>query len=300
MASALSDESFTKSVELSHISSRTPPSDTATGTSTLFLHGLDSSSHTWRHIISKLETPCVAVDIRGCGRSPMGGEETFSEENVVADLKRFIDQHDLLHGGREKKRFVLVGHSMGGKIATYYAARYPEDLASLVVEDMDIQRRSPKSSPVQMNLEKVRGFEREFKSKEDAVKALTDSGYPIDRVTGWMNEGRIKPWGDDGKYWSDVNPEFRFLCYKHFCDNESSVQAWRNIASQGTATSYMFPCHLMVAGAGTICSEESVKEMQDIMGHRLDVHRFPRGTHSIHNSVQDEFLDVMEKIIRNS
>jgi pimeloyl-ACP methyl ester carboxylesterase len=69
----------------------------------------------------------VAPDMRGHGDSDRigpGGYYHFFD--YVADLRSFIEKV-----GRDKVS--LVGHSMGGSIAGYYAGSFPEELASLVL-----------------------------------------------------------------------------------------------------------------------------------------------------------------------
>ena len=102
---------------------------------TLFIHGLDSSSRTWRGVQEDLKTPSVAIDCRGCGRSEMGSLEEFTPQALVEDVKSIVRDEKLLH-----QKFVLCGHSMGGRVAICYAATYPDDISALIIEDMDIRR----------------------------------------------------------------------------------------------------------------------------------------------------------------
>ena len=76
----------------------------------LLLHGLDSSSHTWRTILSELATPAVAVDLRGCGHSDLGNPDEFSPDAIVEDLHTFVSNHDYFNVS--EKKFVVCGHSM--------------------------------------------------------------------------------------------------------------------------------------------------------------------------------------------
>merc|ERR1719223_363360 len=78
--------SMTKSVKLSHIQNDMNRKDEAlTGSkpSTLFIHGLDSSSHTWRSTLQRLSSPGVAIDCRGCGSSPLGNAKDFTPEALT-------------------------------------------------------------------------------------------------------------------------------------------------------------------------------------------------------------------------
>lgn len=69
----------------------------------------------------------VAPDMRGHGDSDrigIGGYYHFFD--YVADLRSFITQV-------ARENVYLVGHSMGGSIAGYYAGSFPDDLAKLVL-----------------------------------------------------------------------------------------------------------------------------------------------------------------------
>lgn len=58
--------------------------------------------------------------------------------------------------------------------------------------------------------------------------------------------------------------------------------------------------HLMVAGIGTVCDDASIQDMQESMGDLLSVKTYPRGTHSIHNSVRDEFMADLLQVIEGT
>eukprot|EP00978_Attheya_sp_CCMP212_P044973 scaffold329060_cov45-Attheya_sp.AAC.1 len=78
----------------------------------VLLHGLDSSSRTWKSTLEGLadaEIPAVAVDLRGSGQTPMGA--VFSRDQVVSDLDTFLVQC------YSRRTCILVGHSMGGRVA---------------------------------------------------------------------------------------------------------------------------------------------------------------------------------------
>eukprot|EP00566_Odontella_aurita_P019962 CAMPEP_0113527000 /NCGR_PEP_ID=MMETSP0015_2-20120614/1056_1 /TAXON_ID=2838 /ORGANISM="Odontella" /LENGTH=291 /DNA_ID=CAMNT_0000425393 /DNA_START=114 /DNA_END=989 /DNA_ORIENTATION=+ /assembly_acc=CAM_ASM_000160 len=267
----------------------------------LLIHGLDSSSHTWRSIQPLLPCCSVAIDCRGCGRSPLGNPKEFTTEQVVDDVKRLVDNHKLLHGV-EKKPFVILGHSMGGRIAMSYAAKHPRDVAALVVEDMDIRRRSVTSNFVPLVEDLALDFNREFDSADDALKSFSEVGYPRDMASRWIEEGRIYPKETDdknSKWWSDVNPAFRLLCYRHYFDSNSGEESWMEIASK-TEDFGQFPVMLMVAGIGTVCEESSVQAMVESMGERLSLSRYPQGKHSIHNSARESFMKDFVRMIRDA
>jgi len=93
----------------------------------LFMHYFGGSSKEWLPVLNQLapDYHCVAVDLRGCGDSdapPTG----YSVDDLADDLAKLIDEKAL-------RRYVVVGHSMSGKIALALAARQPVGLQSLIL-----------------------------------------------------------------------------------------------------------------------------------------------------------------------
>ena len=74
------------------------------------------------------------VDQRNHGRSPH--DEVFNYEVLIRDLKQYCDSYKL-------SNIVLLGHSMGGKVAMLFAAKYPQMVSKLLVADI-----SPRYYPV--------------------------------------------------------------------------------------------------------------------------------------------------------
>jgi pimeloyl-ACP methyl ester carboxylesterase len=243
-------------------------------------------------------THCIAVDCRGCGYSQLGEEAQFSQDALVQDL------HDLLSNDIiNQPRLVLLGHSMGARIALGFAATYPQLVKVLIMEDMDIGRRPISAAPFQVR-QKDEPFDRQFTSKEAAVQGLLDAGYPMDRIETWLEQGRVEPKKEKGTqtklWWSHVNPDFRRLCYQHIADTDRGMQDCQSIAAAASSdiTSSLFPVHVLVAGeAQTICREESLQDMKEILGNRLTIHRFTNASHSIHSSAREEYLETIRDIV---
>jgi pimeloyl-ACP methyl ester carboxylesterase len=93
----------------------------------VFLHYWGGSSRTWRGVTDRLagKARCIALDQRGWGGSvARDGRYTLA---AMADDVEAVAQRLGLSG------FVLVGHSMGGKVAQIVAGRRPRGLAGLVL-----------------------------------------------------------------------------------------------------------------------------------------------------------------------
>lgn len=96
----------------------------------IFIHGLMGFGQNWRRIISSLESTerCFSFDQRGHGRS-FKPEAGYSPEDYAEDLKRIVDELGW-------RKFVLVGHSMGGRNVLVFASKYPEYIDKLIIEDI--------------------------------------------------------------------------------------------------------------------------------------------------------------------
>ncbi|MEM6462371.1 MAG: alpha/beta fold hydrolase [Pseudomonadota bacterium] len=93
----------------------------------VFLHGFGASSAVWADIRTRLsrERPSLAYDLPGHGQSQLaqGLERTGKMAGAVTD--------DL--SARDIETVHLIGHSMGGAVATLIAMRTPAKVASMTL-----------------------------------------------------------------------------------------------------------------------------------------------------------------------
>ncbi|MFF8860791.1 alpha/beta fold hydrolase [Streptomyces sp. NPDC015139] len=97
------------------------------GPALIFLHYWGGSRRTWIPVLRRLDPGqgFVAYDQRGWGDSA-SVPGPFGLEQLAEDAERIVDA--LGHS-----RYVLVGHSMGGKVAQMLAARKPAGLTGVVL-----------------------------------------------------------------------------------------------------------------------------------------------------------------------
>ncbi|UNC90638.1 alpha/beta fold hydrolase [Candidatus Contubernalis alkaliaceticus] len=95
----------------------------------LLVHGLGGSTFSWRHNVMPLVEEgyqVMAVDLPGFGLSERGPGS--------ADSQRWVEQLlYLIDSIEENSIWHLVGHSMGGGVATAMALEQPEKFSSLVL-----------------------------------------------------------------------------------------------------------------------------------------------------------------------
>src|SRR3954451_2481043 len=94
------------------------------GTPVVFLHGLLDSSEGWHEVAAASTRPCYAIDLPG-----FGGSTTPAYERIASYAREVGQTLDRL--GLD--RYVLVGHSFGGAVATAIAEQRPDDVAALLL-----------------------------------------------------------------------------------------------------------------------------------------------------------------------
>lgn len=95
----------------------------------LLIHGITSSSRTWKRVMPKLAEShtVIAPDLLGHGRSakPQGDYSLGAYASGIRDLLVAL----------EVPRATVVGHSLGGGIAMQFAYQFPERVGRMVLVD---------------------------------------------------------------------------------------------------------------------------------------------------------------------
>lgn len=94
------------------------------GTPLVLMHGLLDSAAGWTTLCESTRRPCVAIDLAGFGQSDLPAHPSFSSyaDDIVAALRELAPRD-----------MVLVGHSLGGAIATAVAERIPGRVKALIL-----------------------------------------------------------------------------------------------------------------------------------------------------------------------
>ncbi len=95
----------------------------------ILLHGFFASSRNWRQMAKQLAKiyHVYVLDMRNHGLSPHAAEMDYPL--MAEDLKCFMDSHQL-------QKANILGHSMGGKVAMWFALNHPERVHKLLVADI--------------------------------------------------------------------------------------------------------------------------------------------------------------------
>lgn len=145
----------------------------------LFLHGFMGSSADWRGVAAAIgdRAFCVALDLPGHGASLGLAPEAYTIEGTARAVVRTLDE-------LEVRRPVVVGYSMGGRLALYLALRYPERCAGLFFES---------ASP---GLEDARERLARRQADEEKAKRLESGGFEA-FLEDWYRQPLFEPLARD-------------------------------------------------------------------------------------------------------
>jgi pimeloyl-ACP methyl ester carboxylesterase len=132
----------------------------------IILHGFLGMSDNWKTLGNKFAEAGFQVhllDLRNHGRSPHTPEMNY--EVMAKDIFDYCETHKL-------KNTILLGHSMGGKVAMLAAGKYPDLIDKLIVVDISPKYYAPHHQQIMEGLTALekqnltsRGDAGEFLSK---------------------------------------------------------------------------------------------------------------------------------------
>ncbi len=235
------------------------------GIPTVLLHGYLDHAGAWSRVAPGLSGWIVAIDHRGHGLSPhCGPGESYSFPDYLADLDALLAEL-----GPAK----LVGHSMGGTIASMYAGVRPEKVVALVTVDglglFDSSTHSAERMTQFLDEMARPPANKVFPSLEAAAARLRHSNPALDEAWATELAGRILRPVVDGFTWTwDARHRIRGpIPYRH----DNHAQFLRRIRCPVLA---VHPEHSPFAAADVAHLESLVANIR-----RVTV---PGATHMVH------------------
>ena len=156
----------------------------------LLLHGGGQDGHSWDEFSARIRDQhhVYALDQRGHGDSDWAPDPSgYGRTHHFQDISGFVDTLGL-------GPFVLIGLSMGGGNAIYFAARRPEKVRALVIVDIGPQvGRERREEPQAQNFANI----EEFDSFEAAVEAAHrfNPRRPLEQLRERLGF-RLRQWPD--------------------------------------------------------------------------------------------------------
>ena len=142
----------------------------------IIIHGLFGSSQNWHKISSKLSCCCkvIAVDLRNHGNSPHADTNSYSE---------FADDLNTILNSCTDSKVVIMGHSMGGKVAMACSLMFPKKVHGLIV--CDIAPVTYSKSVVQ-HISLLQQIQLTVRSKREAISILRERGVSSGMIAFFM------------------------------------------------------------------------------------------------------------------
>lgn len=132
----------------------------------IILHGIFGISDNWVSIGRRLSErfDVYILDQRNHGQSPHS--DSFNYYALADDLYEFIQDHQLVNP-------ILIGHSMGGKVAMNFALEYPQKVNKLIVVDMSTRQYPARQEHMEILQAMLAVNFDEVKSRDEVKKIIS-------------------------------------------------------------------------------------------------------------------------------
>lgn len=258
----------------------------------LMLHGFGNDAHIWDDFAPVIAPSyrTLAMDLRGHGDSAWDPERRYDYEFHIADLERVTAALGI-------ERFVLMGHSLGGRVATLFAGRHPERLAGFVLVDSGPELDFRGVTRIRVDMQKTAAGSGTFASAAEYERMLSHA-YPAvkpDVLARMARHGlRQRP---DGRFERKTDPAFHAgraaMSEAEAEERERAVEKrlWEALAK--------VPCPaLVVRGAASdILSPDCADRMaEDVLAQgRLAI--VARAGHSVMVDNPEGFADALSSFV---
>ncbi len=241
----------------------------------VILHGLLGEGANWQSIAQKLPERFhrVMVDIVNHGAS-FHSDTPTSYAMMAEHVRKLMQNHSLM-----QQSVILLGHSMGGKIAMRIALEYPSLIDALIVVDMFLQVYPPSHNRILEGMQKISAAE--VASRSEAEVILKE--YEPDKISrGFILKNLIKN-ADGHMHWK--------CNLSGIATSYSYIRSWEPIE----AVSH-HPC-IQICGATSSYRQEE--------GEKRFYHHFPDAQlieiedagHIVHFDQQQIFLSSVNQFL---
>jgi len=259
------------------------------GKNIVIIHGLYGSSDNWLTVGKKLgkKHHVYLIDQRNHGRSPNADEHTY--ELMKEDLAEFFKRQEI-------DKAIVVGHSMGGKTAMYFAAEYPEKIEKLIVADiapkdyLDLGESSQyyQHQLILQTLIELKNNCASYKSRDKIAEFLTLRLGSPDLVMFLLKSIYIDK--ETKQFKCRVNVEVLY----DSLDEVISGMNYRWIDDRIPILSY--PVLFIRGEKSNYLSEEDIKMVKEIYPE-AQIETIPNAGHWLHAEQPRLFMEALEKFI---
>jgi len=241
----------------------------------IIVHGLFGMSDNWLGIAKSLskDRRIIIPDLRNHGRSPHSNE--FSIKLLIKDLLELMEKE-------KSVKPIILGHSLGGRVAAEFAFSHPNMLSKIIIADM--------------NLDKIK-----LKPEHQSLFLLMKS-YSLDNM---KSIGEI-----DSFLKQYVHSErIRMFILKNIHKNKEGVYSWKlnfpilmevfNDIMPRIEGNYHFNKESLIIRGGNsdYVSQENYKHIQEHFSN-VKLETINKASHWLHADNPKEFIRIVENFIK--
>lgn len=238
----------------------------------IILHGLLGASRNWTTIGKALQGrfDVHALDTRNHGSSPHASSMRWSE--LVADVLLYLDTHAIDDA-------LLIGHSLGGKIAMKFACKYPKRTRMLIIVDIAAKAYPPY-------------YDAEFR----AMKRIPDGSMENRREAEELIKPLIPDWGMRQFIMTNlVRSEFGLKWQINLEVLHASLPVLRQ-NSLDTKDFFERPTLVIVGGKSDFIKNGDIETMRTWFPE-IEHTILSKAGHNVHMDDREGFLNVLNKWI---
>ncbi|UGV24712.1 alpha/beta hydrolase [Rhodopseudomonas boonkerdii] len=233
--------------------------------------GITSPAITWEFVAEALAGQCdtYVVDVRGRGLSSSEPELDYGVDAMADDLTGLLDALKLDNA-------IVLGHSMGARIAARAASKQPARMARLILVD------PPVSGPGR------RAYPSKLPWYTDSIRLAT-AGIDADGMRSFCPT------------WTEEQLALRAE-WLHTCYEPAIVKAFNDFhetSFHDDVPGLKLPTALMVAGKGGVIQSEDIAELSSL-NDKLQIVHVPDAGHMIPWDDFPGFLGAVDSILGTS
>ena len=246
------------------------------GKALIILHGLFGLSDNWVSFakrIAELGYEVSIPDQRNHGRSMHS--ETFNYLALTDDLMEFIDEHNI-------EDPILLGHSMGGKVAMRFALENPEIIKKLIVVDISLRKYPPR----QQHKKIIQAMRAVDFQKASTLNDVEEQLKPL------ISEKRIRQFIMKNLYYRDNRNMLDWrINFEGICRNIDEM-------FDGIDVGEVFnnPSCFIRGGLSDYVNTEDLKEIKNNFP-QAEIHTIPEASHWVHAEKPQEFFEITKAFL---
>jgi esterase len=241
----------------------------------IVLHGLFGSKNNWRAICKPLSAQCdvYALDLRNHGDSPHEPDMTLAI--MADDVLNFIRR-------RQLEPCIILGHSLGGKVAMQAALTAPDIFEQLIVADIAPKQYAPRHNDIFAAIDAINNAG--IASRQQA-NALVENILP-DEATRLFLLSNLRR-NDDGTFGWRVNVE---AIRNHYNDISDAPKPPKSDSQ------YTKPTLFIKGERSAYIKDEDMIRIRELFP-RTELQTIADCGHWVHSEKPAKFLEIVKKFL---